>query len=258
MLLVSDVVPFVYTHRYNRKGLEGIAYIFEYYIALLLYILLVSPTFTSVLVFIFSLTAFVLTYEMGYMENNILAISREDAPTIRHTPGELASFRGKLKQIFFFRYLMISVLLYVLSLYLSVWPIVLLLIMTRVLFHLYNLYFRQGLSNRALFATLRFLRFYTPISYLGLGPLLLVLPIVIVNIINNYAWYDRTSVHLPRLFGTKLFDSFAYLIFYSLFIGIDHYNIAYVFLYLSVIKILLFFIVLSQRKNTKSTNKKRL
>ena len=245
--MLKYIIPFLYTHRYNRKGIESIAYVLEYYVALALFVMLSCNNIDSVFIYLVSLTAFMLVYEIGYIENNVVAIEKESSPTIRHQRDELVYIKDNLKMIYMSRYLLSFGLVVGLSFYIDVTYLVASLVVTRGVYYLYNIKYRTGTFNRTLFVTLRLLRYFAPISFLGLVSLIAVLPIVVVNIINNYAWYDRSKVHFPRFFGTKLFDAIAYGMFFLLFKFLNYDSIAYLFLYLTVIKLVLFVAVLIKR-----------
>lgn len=247
-MIFEYIFPFYYTHKYNRKGLESVAYFLEYYISLLIFVFLYFGNIGGGFIYILSLTIFMIVYEMGYIENNVFSIEKDKKPTIRHTIEEIEFLKNSYGTVFLFRYVMVAILVFVLSFYINVFYFIVLLILTRVIFYLYNFKFRDGIINRILFFTLRFLRFFSPIYFLGLVGILLVFPMAIVNLVNNYAWYDRTKVHLPRFFGTKLFDSIAYGFFYFLFSGLGYDYIAYVFLYLTVIKFILFLVALTMKR----------
>ena len=245
--MLKYIIPFLYTHAYNRKGIESIAYFLEYYVALGLFTFLSTNSVEELFIYIISLITLILVYEMGYIENNILAIALDKSPTLRHTQEETNNLKNNLKKIFLIRYLFIIILLSYLSFYTNIWLLTILLLLTRIIYFLYNMKFRKGLIHRLLFGFLRFLRYWTPISFLGITSLFAVLPITLVNIINHYAWYDRTAIHLPRFFGTKIFDAIIYSIFFILFKAFGYNNHAYLFLYLVIIKLLLFMFVLFKR-----------
>ena len=243
------VIPFFYTHKYNRKGIEGWAYFFEYYIALFVLVLLYTQNMLDLILLFLSLTAYSFIYEIGYIENNVFAIKLDAKPTLRHSELECSFIEKNMMKITMFRYIMAAILIIIMSQLTNVSLFVFLLMVTRVVFYLYNMQFRQGVVHRLLFVGLRFLRYFTPIFFLGINALLFVLPVVMVNFINNYAWYDRSSLHLPRFFGTKVFDSVSYLCFYLYFVYVlDLDTISYIFLYMAVMKMILFVAVLVQKR----------
>ncbi len=253
MSLVVYTTPFIYTHLINRKGfIEGIAYALEYYVPLFLMVFLFSDNSSDIVLLCLSLTAFMSIYEIGYFENNVIAINYEKHPTIRHTKLELLYLEKNLKKIFYIRYFIALFLVAVMSLFESTWNFIGLLILTRIVFYFYNLRYRFGLGNRLLFVLLRLLRYVTPIYFLGIVTLMFALPVAMVNLINNYAWYNRTNIHLPRFFGTKLFDACMYGLFYFIFKTLNYDSIASVFLYLTTIKIVLFLIVLVKMRGKKN------
>ena len=245
---VTYIFPFWYTHRYNRKGVDGLAYALEYYGALLLFVILMGNGYESLLVLAIALSVYMLLYECGYIENNVIAIEREKKPTLRHEDHEIEHLRRNFRQICTVRYGVAALLTGLLLFFRSGVEVVLFIVLlfaTRTVFMLYNLRFREGLVHRLFFAVLRFLRYFTPIMFWIKPALLLTLPVTLVNIVNNFAWYDRWGIHLPRFFGTKLFDALAYGGFFLLFRNIIHDRmLALVFLYLAVIKTVLFLIVL--------------
>ena len=242
------IIPFFYTHKYNRKGIEGWVYFFEYYIALLLLLFFYTSNEIELLLFILGLTAYMLVYEIGYIENNVLAIQKEKKPTLRHNKSELYFIEKYFQKISFFRYFLSILLVYIISLNTNVLVFVVLLIVTRVVFFLYNMKYRDGFLNRLLFVVLRFVRYFSPVWFLGIYSAVFATVVVIVNMINNFAWYDRWGFQLPRFFGTKLFDSAIYFGVYIYFAyGSEVDKLSYIFLYMAVIKILLFMIVFMKK-----------
>ncbi len=250
--MIQYYLPFLYTHRYNRKGVDGLAYGLEYYGALLLFVILIGKGYESLLVLVIALTVYMMIYECGYIENNVIAIKREKKPTLRHEHHEIEQLRRNFRQICTVRYGVAALLTGLLLFFRSGIEVVLFIVLlfaTRSVFMLYNLRFREGFVHRFLFAVLRFLRYFTPIMFWIKPALLLTFPVTLVNIVNNFAWYDRWGIQLPRFFGTKLFDALAYGGFFLLFRSIVHDRmLALVFLYLAVIKTVLFLIVLWRKR----------
>lgn len=238
------IYPYLYTFLYNRKGLEGWAYFFESYVALLMFVLLFMQNNFDIIYFVVSMTSVMTIYELGYIENNTQAIKKEKNPTIRHTEKELLFLKKNYYKIAFYRYMITFFLILGMSFYTNVIELIVGLIAIRISFYLYNEVFRKGITNRIIFSILRFLRYYVPISFFGEPAFLLAGIIAFVNFINNFAWYRRTKFYLPRFFGTKLFDAIIYFGIFILLYSIEDSRLSYVFLYLFIIKLVLFIIKL--------------
>ena len=242
------IYPFFYTFLYNRKGLEGWAYFFEFYVLLLMFVLLFMQNSFDIVYFLVSITSVMAIYELGYIENNTQAIKKEKNPSIRHTEKELLFLEENYHRIAFFRYLITFFLILGISFYTNVIGLIVGLIAVRISFYLYNEVFRQGMINRIIFLILRFLRYYVPISFFGEPAFILAGFIGLINFINNFAWYRRTKFYLPRFFGTKLFDAIIYFGISILLYSIQEIGLSYVFLYLSIIKLILLIIKLRKLK----------
>jgi hypothetical protein len=241
-------IPFFYTFKYNRKGLDAIAYFLEYVIALFVLVLLFGKNGIDIFIFLLALAAFTSIYEVGYLENNVQAVKQEKTPTIRHTESEFIYLEENYTKIVFIRYIVAIVLTIVLSFWIDVGMFLLLLSLTRVSFYLYNMKFREGFIHRLLFMVLRFFRYFTSVWFLGAPAFIFAFIISFVNLINNFAWYDRWGVQLHRFFGTKLFDALVYTGVYIIFIRLNNYIMAYFFLFFAIIKLVLFLTVLLFRK----------
>jgi len=246
-MILKYIIPLLYTHKYNRKGLDGLAYFLEYYAFILIFTYLRSYSIVECLIVFILLLAYMSIYEVGYIENNVFSIEKDISPTIRHSEDEILFLRKNYTTIFLYRYFISIIIVFALYFYIDTFFFLVLLVLTRIVFYGYNFVYRTGIENRILFSLLRFLRFFSPIYLLGFVSFVVVLPIVLVNFINNYAWYDRTSFTLSRFFGTKLFDSISYLLFFFIFSNLGFGNISYIFIYLSIIKFFLFLIVLAKR-----------
>lgn len=241
-------IPHQYTFLYNRKGIEGLAYFSEYYVPLLLFVVLSDGSANALITYFLAVSAFMSIYEIGYIENNVLAIEEDSVPTLRHTSKELLFLKKNLHTIFLTRYIIAALLAALMSFLVDITFFIVLLIAVRVIFYLYNIRYRRGLFHRILFALLRFLRYFSPIYFLGMPSALLSLLISLLNIINNYAWYDRSTIHLPRFFGTKLFDSLVYGGYYLYFVCFqENQAITYTFLYLAIVKMILFLKVIGDK-----------
>ncbi len=238
------IYPFFYTFLYNRKGLEGWAYFFEFYVLLFMFVLLFMQNSFDIVHFVVSITSVMAIYELGYIENNTHAIKKEKNPTIRHTEKELLFLEENYHKIAFYRYLITFFLILGISFYTNVIGLIVGLIVIRIIFYLYNEVFRKGIPNRIIFLILRFLRYYVPISFFGEPAFILSSVIALINFINNLAWYRRTKFYLPRFFGTKLFDAIIYFCIFLLLYVVEDIKLSYIFLYLSLIKLMLFIIKL--------------
>lgn len=242
--MFKNIIPFFYTFKYNRKGVEGIAYFLEYQLLLLLF----SYTFSSFdIVFLLKtfllLVGLTLVYEIGYIENNTVAIQYEENPTLRHSKEEIKSIKKNYFKIKFWRYLILLFIIIVMTKLFSIKEVVvfiLLLVLVRITYYEYNLVYRNGLKNRILFFILRFLRYYIPIFFIGKQALELCLIISFLNLINNFSWYKRSKISLPKLFGTKVFDLLYYAIVYTL---LNNQLLKIAFLYMIIIKIFLILII---------------
>jgi hypothetical protein len=95
---------------------------------------------------------------------------------------------------------------------------------------------------------LRFFRYVTPVWFLGIPAFIFASIVSFVNLINNFAWYDRWGVQLPRFFGTKLFDALVYGGVYIFFYLNSRDDLATMFLFMACIKLFLFMIVLIDKK----------
>ncbi len=241
------ILPFFYTHKFNRTGIESWAYIFEYYVTLFIFTFLASYQSVDLLLIGLTLTAYMLIYEIGYMENNVYAIEKEKSPTLRHSDEEADFVRENFYKISLVRYLLAGALVGVMALWFHVLFFIVLLILTRTVFYLYNMQFRTGLVHRLLFMTLRYLRYFSPVWFLGVPAAVFAAIVAFVNLINNFAWYDRWGVHLPRFFGTKLFDA---LMYGGVGFSLLHHDLvmAMVLLYMAGIKLVLFAMVLLQKR----------
>ena len=241
MELIKFILPYYYTFKYNRKGFEGFAYFLEYTLLPFIIYWLYIPNITLLEIFII-LTIVVTTYEIGYLYNNIISVQEEDHPTQRHSKEELKFGYDYFAKIIYIRFTFVMVLIIVLYLFESKYYIEItmgVLVITFV-FYLYNI-IRSGWLNRFLFFLLRFFRYYYILFFVGLPSVVVAFFISFVNLINNLSWYPkRTHISLPRFFGTKLFDSICFFFLFSLFFVFSHNLIAYVFLYLSFVKIILF------------------
>ena len=241
-------LPFLYTFFYNRKGLDGIAYFLEYCGALFVLVWLCGDGVTEIFLFFGALSAYMTLYEIGYLENNVIAIKNEQHPTLRHTEQELIYLEQNYPKIIRIRYALVVILTALMAFWIDVVPFISLLVLSRIIFYLYNMKYREGLVHRLLFMALRFLRYVSPVWFLGLPALFFAGVVSLVNLINNFAWYDRWGVHLPRFFGTKLFDGLVYATLFLLFYQFENQRMVWLFLYMAIIKFILFSIVLLQKK----------
>jgi len=239
--MIKFIIPFYYTFQYNRKGFEGLAYLLEYYVFSVVSYMVYSVFEVEFLSVILLLVSTTLVYELGYIHNNVFAIKTEKSPTIRHDKNELIYIEKNLKIIMLSRiFIFLSIIFYffLIDIYTGVMILALSSLML-LTFYLYNIT-RKGWKNRGLFFLLRFFRYCTVLILLGLDGCFIALIISIINFINNLSWYkNRTKFSLPRFFGTKLFDSMAYL-FISLLLYLNGNQMYLVFSYLAIIKIVLF------------------
>jgi len=246
--IMQYYLPFLYTFSYNRKGLDGIAYFLEYCGALFILVWLFGNGLTDIFLLFGALSAYMTLYEIGYLENNVKAIRNEQNPTLRHTAPELIYLEQNYPKIIRKRYTVVIILTALMALGVDVIPFVLLLVVSRIIFYLYNMKYREGLVHRLLFMALRFLRYVSPVWFLGLPALFFAGFVSLVNLVNNFAWYDRWGVHLPRFFGTKLFDGLVYATLFLLFYQFENQRMVWLFLYMAIIKFILFSIVFLQKK----------
>jgi len=249
--MIQFIIPFLYTHTYNRKNVESIAYILEYYVALFLLSIVYSNHYHSFYVIFITLIITICIYEIGYLQNNVFSIKKDKNPTFRHSQDELLFLEQNIIPIIAIRFglimFLISILYFIPHNYNMILFIILLLSIIFI-FILYNLKFREGIIHRLLFAILRFLRYFSPIFFLGTPAFIFSLIIALVNFINHFSWYNRGSVHLHRFFGTKLFDAIIYGNISLYFISI-HSKLYIIFTYLFSIKLLLFiFVFITKRK----------
>ena len=76
--------------------------------------------------------------------------------------------------------------------------------------------------------------------FLGWNGFAISLFISLNNFINNLAWYpERTKFRLPRFFGTKIFDAVIYLIIGLSYLFVEN-EYGYLFIYMFVVKFILF------------------
>ncbi len=241
MELIRFISPYYYTFKYNRKGFEGIAYFLEYTILPFITFYLFSPEI-NIIEILLIITIITITYEQGYIYNNIISIRKENNPTLRHTALE-SDFGYKHKNsIFCIRYVTISLLLFILSFnnysYFKITFIGVVII--SIIFYLYNI-IREGWFNRFLFFLLRFSRYYFVLFFIGFPGFIISFLISLVSLINHLSWYStRTKFNLPRLFGTKLFDGLIFFCFMFICFIYEEKQMAYVFLYLVLMKFILF------------------
>ena len=247
MSIINFIIPFWYTLRYNRKGLEGVAFSLEYYAFPFVVLLSFGENFAAVngIDLVAVLFFAVLIYEIGYIHNNVIAIKGEDNPTIRHSRVELRFAENWLFSIILIR-VSFSLLFVLYFLFSGKYFVALAISLVGAgmlsVFILYN-NVRLGAANRFLFFVLRFLRYFLVLIPFGfsLTMLLLSLAIGALNYINNFAWYPkRSSASLPRFFGTKLFDFLVYLLVALFCFVFGWRELSYVFFYLSFVKVMLF------------------
>ena len=242
MELIKFITPFYYTFTYNRKGLEGLAYFLEYTILPFIVLMLWKPVDMTIFQLMIIVSVITISYEVGYIYNNVIVIDTEDNPSLRHTRYELQFANQYIFCIIFIRLILIVVLmsglLYINTSNAVITSIGVLLIMT--VFYLYNT-IRQGWGNRILFFLLRFIRYYFVLFFIGMPAFIISSVIAIVNLINNLAWYpERTDINLPRLFGTKVFDGLIYMLFAAILFWNSYEIEGYLFSYLSSVKLGLF------------------
>jgi len=241
MELLKFITPLYYTYRYNRVGLEGIAYFLEFTILPFVVYSIYSPTI-SLNELIIIVIIIQTSYEMGYIYNNTITIQIEKNPTIRHSQEEIIYVDHYLYTIYAIRIGIIILLIYYLYIIDSPYLAICILGVVSILsiFTLYNLV-REGWINRSLFFLLRFSRYYFTLFFISFPSILVSLLISSVSLINNLSWYPtRTKISLPRFFGTKLFDGVIYLIFSIIMYMVDENSMGYIFLYLSLVKLILF------------------
>lgn len=241
MELLKFITPFYYTYRYNRTGLEGIAFFLEYtilpFVAYFIY-----PSSMSLHELIVIVIIVTTTYEIGYIYNNIVSIRAEDNPTLRHDQQEIFYANKHLYDFFGIRFILIVLLI----LYLYIWDSSYLLytaggvIAILIVFYLYNT-LRTGWINRFLFFLLRFSRYFFTLLFIGFSGFVISLLISLVSLVNSLSWYPtRTKMSFPRFFGTKLFDGLIYAAFaWGMYIY-DKKYLACIFIYLSLVKFILF------------------
>jgi len=250
MDIVKYLIPFYYTFSYNRKGLEGVAYLLEFTLFPFVVWLSVSDTLFTFAEVAVTLIAVTTMYEVGYLHNNVVAIRHEKNPTIRHSWEELAVLERAFVKISIFRTVLFLSLLLSLSASKPLYAVELLILVVMMMggFYLYNLY-KSGWENRLLFFLLRGTRYYAVLFFSGAGAVSAAGVIAAVAFVNHFAWYrERTVFGLGRLFGTKLFDAVIYGL-YAVFL-LEKYKAekwAMVFFYLFAVKLLLFAVALYQK-----------
>lgn len=243
MVIYKYIIPFYYTFVYNRRGLDGIAYLLEFTLLPFIVWWLAPGSFTpwELAVTITTVTA---VYEVGYLYNNVIAIRRDRVPTLRHSSEEITFLETVLLRVVFFRLLFTGVMVLLVAICKPMYAVqlfILLLAMTFV-FYLYN-HVRTGWRNRVLFFLLRFVRYYAVLFFSGSGAILASAGIAAVSLVNHLAWYrSRTAFGLGRFFGTKLFDAMVYVTASGVLTVMDEQGWARVFAYLFVVKILLFLV----------------
>lgn len=235
-------IPFYYTFSVNRRGLEGIAYFFEFYFFSFLayFMYLGSFSLADYCELLIMLTGVTSLYEIGYIDNNTRSIKNEINPTLRHSEEQIYFARNNYFSIYLSRIIIALLGFYFLwgSKQYLLYSI-LISTVTLFVFILYN-NIRKGWSNRILFSLLRFFRYLSVIIFFKLESIIISFIISIINFINNLSWYPkRTNFSLPRFFGTKLFDAFIYFFIGMLYIFYVNQK-GYLFIYLSAIKIMLF------------------
>lgn len=243
MAIVKYILPFYYTFAYNRRGLEGIAYLLEFTLFPLVvwWFSAVSFALWDVVLTIIAVTAI---YEIGYLYNNVIAIRRDKAPTLRHSSEEIAFLETVLSRIVFFRLLFAGALVGLAAVIEPLYAIELFVLLLAMIlfFYLYNRV-RTGWLNRMLFFLLRFVRYYAVLFFSGSGAILASAGIAAVSFVNHLAWYrSRTAFGLGRFFGTKLFDAMVYATVSGVLTVMGEQGWAQVFTYLFVVKILLFLV----------------
>jgi hypothetical protein len=254
MGIVKYLIPFFYTFSYNRKGLEGVAYLFEFTLLPFVVWLSVPGSGFSLTEVAVTLIAVTTMYELGYIHNNAIAIRNEKDPTIRHGDQELAVLEKGFVKITIFRTTVFLLLIGSLVANQSLYAMELLLIvlMLAVLFYLYNLY-KSGWENRVLFFLLRGMRYYAVLLFSGAGAVPAAGVIAVVAFVNHFAWYrERTVFGLGRFFGTKLFDAIVYGL-YAVFLLVSCQDESWsrVFFYLFAVKLVLFAVALFQKRTRK-------
>ncbi len=238
---VKYIIPFFYTYRYNRRGIEGVAFFFEFTLLPFVLLLLLHDYHSFWLVFV-TMVLVATIYEIGYIHNNVIAIKNEKYPTIRHEKEELELLRFNIYKIMAGR-VVLSIILFILLMIMDLkysGELLIALLAMIVIFSLYNTK-KSGWSNRILFFLLRWLRYYTVLLFSGSMAIVISAIIASVNFINHFAWYkNRTDFSLSRFFGTKLFDALVYVGCFVFFYQDQKEELAYLFLYLFVVKSLLF------------------
>jgi len=238
---VKYIIPFFYTYRYNRRGIEGFAYFFEFTLLPFVLLFFLQDNYSFWLVFV-TMVLVTTIYEIGYIHNNVIAIKNEKCPTIRHKEEELELLRLNMYKIIAGR-IVLSIIFFTLLMTMDLkYSIKLLIALSAmiVIFMIYNTQ-KSGWKNRVLFFLLRWFRYYTVLLFSGSMAVLISTIIASVNFINHFAWYkNRTNFGLSRFFGTKLFDALVYAGCFVFFYQQQDEELAYLFLYLFVVKSLLF------------------
>src|SRR5690606_4354856 len=157
--ILNFVTPFLYTLKYNRKGLEGVAFSLEYYALPFLVLFILGESYGAVkyLDVLFALCFAVLVYEIGYIHNNVVAIKFEKNPTIMHSERDLHFAESKFSVVIAVRvilsFLVVSYYIFHGQVLNSIVSVVL-GALTVTVFVLYNRV-RTGSANRFLFFVLR-------------------------------------------------------------------------------------------------------
>ena len=138
------LIPFFYLTKSRLKKINlAISWIFIFYFINLLTVYLLDLNFDFLKYNIFFLIL-IYNYEIGYIYNDFVSISKEIKPTIRFNKNEFNFIKSKLYSILFTRFTVLLLLIYLFFYYLNI-KFLILIFLINIMFFAHNFY--RGRQN---------------------------------------------------------------------------------------------------------------
>lgn len=250
--------PFVYFLKTRLKSkVQRISWIFVYFVPnMFIYLYVTDFVFdiNNILMMILGIILVNYVYENGYIENDILLTQKEKNPNLRIKGKLLEKIRGKIRTIFFCRFL-ITFLILLLIYMLNSKMLVHFLIISMLLQTLYLIYnSNRSIVNLYLILFLSFLRFYGfIIPFVQIENLcqFLLLSVLLYPLLKFLEFTKQPRYHMPKfskvigkvdnfrvIYYTVLVCLFL-LLYYRTFISVEYLFIACYYLLFRICVLLL-------------------
>lgn len=223
--------PYLYfVHTRLKKRYQQISWIFIYVVPVsFIYFYYVPLNIFNIILFLLGVTVINMTYENGYIQNDVKTIKKEKNPTLRLSKTELQYFEQNFFLILLVRWIIIVILILIFGFMSSIEQVIKLInivLILQILYYFYNI--NRNIINLFLLLPINYIRYFG-----------VVIPFLNNSEIIPFIIFTVFTYPLLKVIEFLKKDSYNIKLFKKLLNNIDLFRIYYYLLNISVFSAIL-------------------